>query len=448
MENRGKNKSQEIGDSPAMTHSRDETVAHASNLVFVVNHDTEAAEELALQIRYYGYEVEIFSQLAKCKTALQQRPDAVILMEVGVAEDEIGGIRAMQALQQSLQQPARVIFISIRDNLEYRLEAVRAGGLAYFVQPFNPVELICQLDLITASQVQDPFRILIVYGDRTVALDHAGLLEQTGMTVKTAADPMNLTAALKEFNPDLILMDFHLPQCSGLELAKVIRQFDGFINLPVVYLATEDDFSKQVETLSLQRDDLLVQPVSTPTLIATINTCVMRARALHALMMHDGLTGVLNHSAIKEELVREVIRANRLNTSLSYALIDIDFFNKINGKYGFSAGDHVLKSLARLLKQRLRGTDVIGRYGGEEFAIIMNDTDAASAAKVIEEIRAVFSRLPHAGYEEEFNVSFSCGIADIASFQDAASLAEAAEKALFQAKQRGRNKVVVNSANE
>jgi diguanylate cyclase (GGDEF)-like protein len=162
-------------------------------------------------------------------------------------------------------------------------------------------------------------------------------------------------------------------------------------------------------------------------------------------MIHDGLTGLLNHTAIKEELAREVVRSNRLNTPLSFAMVDIDFFKKVNDTYGHAAGDRVLKSLARLLKQRLRETDIVGRYGGEEFAVIMNDTEATSAAKVIDEIRNVFSRLLHLSHDEEFFVNFSCGIADLKHFSDVASLSEAADKALYQAKQRGRNKVVVNS---
>lgn len=88
---------------------------------------------------------------------------------------------------------------------------------------------------------------------------------------------------------------------------------------------------------------------------------------------------------------------------------------------------------------------MVGRYGGDEFSVILNDTDAASAAKVIDEIRSVFNRSMHLSQDDEFFVSFSCGIADLAHFSDVTGLTEAAERAMFQAKQRGRNKVVVNS---
>jgi len=418
---------------------------HPSNLIFVVDDDVEAAQELALQLRYYGYEVEVFNHLDEFQAAIKYKPNTMILMDIEFPEDEMGGVHIMKEIQRDLTQPARVIFISVHDDLVYRLEAVRAGSVAYFTKPINSTELIDQLDLITASQIQESFRILIVDHSPTVLFYHAAILEQAKMSVKTVSEPMELMETLLEFNPDLILMDLYMPTCNGVELAKVIRQIDGFVSTPIVYLSSENDFNTQLEAMSLCGDDFLVQPIDPGQLVSAITSRVTRARLLRSLMVHDGLTGLLNHTAIKEELMREVVRSNRLNSPLSFAMLDIDFFKKVNDTYGHAAGDRVIKSLSRLLKQRLRGTDIIGRYGGEEFAVIMNDTDAISAAKVIDEIRNVFSRLLHLSQDDEFSVSFSCGIADLAHFSDVTSLSEAADKALYQAKQRGRNKVVVNT---
>lgn len=418
---------------------------HASNLIFVVADDAEAAQELALQLRYYGYEVEVFNHLDKFRAAAQHNPNAIILMDVEFPEDKMGGIRVMEEIQWNLTHPARVIFISVHDDMAYRLGAVRAGSVAYFTKPINSTELIDQLDLITASQIQEPFRVLIVDDSPTVLAYHAAILEQAEMLVKAVSEPMKLLETLSDFNPDLILMDLYMPGCNGVELARVIRQMDGFLSIPIVYLSTENDFNTQHEAMSLRGDDFLVKPIDPAHLVSAITSRVTRARSLRSLMIHDGLTGLLNHTAIKEELAREVVRSSRLNSPLSFALVDVDFFKKVNDAYGHAAGDRVIKSLARLLKQRLRETDIVGRYGGEEFAVIMNDTDATSAAKVIDEIRNVFSRLLHLSHDEEFSANFSCGIADLAHFSDVASLSEAADKALNQAKQRGRNKVVVNT---
>ncbi len=417
---------------------------HDSNLIFVVEDDVEAAQELALQLRYYGYEVEVFNHLEKFRAALKQRPNAITLMDIEFPGDAMGGIHFMENMQKELPYSARVIFISVHDDMNFRLGAVRAGSVAFFTKPINSNELIDQLDLITASQVQEPFRVLLV-NDSTIELTyHAAILEQADMIVRSVSEPLKLVEALNDFDPDLILMDLYMPECNGTELSRVIRQMDGLISIPIVYLASENDFNTQPEAMSLQGDDFLVKPIAPSFLVSAITSRVTRARALRSLMIHDGLTGLLNHTAIKEELAREVVRSSRLKTSLSFAMVDIDYFKKVNDTYGHAAGDRVLKSLARLLKQRLRETDIVGRYGGEEFAVIMNDTDATSAAKVVDEIRNVFSRLLHLSHDEEFSVNFSCGIADLAHFQDAVSLCEAADQALYQAKQRGRNKVVIN----
>ena len=265
------------------------------------------------------------------------------------------------------------------------------------------------------------------------------------MQIKSLEDQMKLLEVLNSFSPDLILMDLYMPGCNGIELSKVVRQIDGFQNIPIVHLVNANDLNTQSEVMSLRGSDFLLKPISPTQLVAAITSRVSRMRSLHSLMILDGPTGLLNHTAIKEELAREVIRSNRLNTPLSFATIDVDCFKKLNDNYGYAAGDRVVKSLARLLKQRLRETDVVGRYGGVEFSVILNDTDAASAAKVIDEIRSVFNRSMHLSQDDEFFVSFSCGIADLAHFSDVTGLTEAAERAMFQAKQRGRNKVVVNS---
>ncbi|OQW83657.1 MAG: diguanylate cyclase [Proteobacteria bacterium ST_bin16] len=439
--------SKQTQDAASPVHDESALLPHGqtSSLIYVVEADTEAAQELALQLRYYGYEVEVFNHLDKFRAAVQHRPDAIILMDVEFPEDEMGGILVMEQIQKQLEQPVRVIFISTHDAMTYRLGAVRAGGVAYFTKPINSTELIDQLDLITASQIQEPFRVLIVDDSQTILAYHATILEQAGMLVKTVGEPLKLLGALNDFNPDLILMDLYMPGCNGVELARVIRQIDGFLSTPIVYLSSENDFNTQAEAMSLCGDDFLVKPIGAGHLVSAVTTRATRARFLRSMMIHDGLTGLLNHTAIKEELAREVIRSSRLSSPLSLAMVDIDFFKKVNDTYGHAAGDRVLKSLARLLKQRLRETDIVGRYGGEEFAVIMNDTDAASAAKVIDEIRTVFSRLLHLSHDEEFSVNFSCGIADLAHFSDAVSLSEAADKALYQAKQRGRNKVIVNA---
>jgi diguanylate cyclase (GGDEF)-like protein len=416
-----------------------------SGQIFVVDDDQEAAQELALQLSYYEYEVKVFDRLEEFCVAIKKVPHAIVLMNIEFSEDPLAGIHVMKEIQQEMDESAQVMFISSNDDLELRLEAVRAGGAAYLTKPINSSELINQLDSFAVPQTQEPFRVLIIDDSATVLAYYATVLELAGMVVQTVENLDTVMKTLLAFNPDVILIDVYMPECSGIELAKVIRQIDGLLSVPIVYLSSENDFNTQQEAMCLAGDDFLVKPIDPKRLLSAVTMRVRRARLLRGLMVRDGLTGLLNHTAIIEQLGREIVRSNRLRTPLSFAMVDVDFFKKVNDTYGHAAGDRVLKSLARLLKQRLRGTDIVGRYGGEEFAVIMTDTDAPDAAKVIDEIRKVFSRLLHMSDNREFNVTFSCGIADIQHFPDVESVSDAADKVLNDAKKKGRNQVAVNT---
>jgi len=198
-----------------------------------------------------------------------------------------------------------------------------------------------------------------------------------------------------------------------------------------------------MEALRLGGDDFLTKPVQISHLISSVASRTLRSRTLRALMIRDSLTGLLNHTATEERLIAEVARAQRHHRLLAYTLIDLDNFKKVNDTYGHATGDRVLVSLARLLQQRLRKSDVIGRIGGEEFVIIFTDTDGPTAVRVLNEIRERFSFVRHTGGGQHFYVTLSGGVAGYPEHLEAVSLSEAADRALYEAKQQGRNRVVL-----
>ena len=134
----------------------------------------------------------------------------------------------------------------------------------------------------------------------------------------------------------------------------------------------------------------------------------------------------------------------RLNQNIALAMLDLDHFKTVNDNYGHATGDRVLRSLARMLTQRLRATDVVGRYGGEEFAVILTGASAEAAAKRLDEVRESFADLVHFANGQEFKVTFSCGIASAPPNGESAGLSESADKALYKAKHSGRNCIVVS----
>jgi diguanylate cyclase (GGDEF)-like protein len=249
---------------------------------------------------------------------------------------------------------------------------------------------------------------------------------------------------LAAFRPELVLMDLNMPEFSGAELAGVIRQHDEWVGLPIVYLSAEADLDEQIKAMSQGTDDFLTKPISDAHLIAAVQVRAARSRQLNDLMARDSLTGLYKHARIKEELDIETARSRRNGTSFSVAMVDIDHFKSINDTYGHVTGDRVIKALAHLLKQRLRITDSIGRYGGEEFLVILPDSSANEAKALMEDIRHRFGSLCFRHDGREFAVTFSAGVAGADVFTDADQLLEAADSALYAAKHRGRNQVVLN----
>jgi diguanylate cyclase (GGDEF)-like protein len=411
--------------------------------IFLVEEDRQLADALKIQLGYYGYQVSVFNTLQDFRLAMQPNTDVIVLIDVSFPANPQGGVNVMSEIQQGRATPLPVVFISAHDDLATRLGAARAGAVAFLAKPVHIGTLIDKLDNLTSPKPLTPYRVMIV--DDSVALTayHAAVLEQAGISVKTVNDPTTVIDSLMEFSPDLILIDLYMPECNGTDLSKVIRQIDAFVSIPIVFLSSENDLDKQLSAMGLGGDDFLTKPIQPQHLISSVTTRIRRSLKLRSFMVRDSLTGLLNHTAIKDMLHGELAWAIRQKKSLSFAMVDIDDFKQVNDRYGHLAGDSVIKSLARLLKQRLRSSDLIGRYGGEEFAIVLIDADRATSMKVLDNIRNDFSQLLHLAEGKEFRVTFSCGIADASQFPEATLLNDAADKALYKAKQAGRNQVFI-----
>jgi diguanylate cyclase (GGDEF)-like protein len=155
-------------------------------------------------------------------------------------------------------------------------------------------------------------------------------------------------------------------------------------------------------------------------------------------MSQDSLTGLLKHAMAKDRLAQEVDRANRQGKTL---VVAIDHFKKVNDDWGHLMGDHVIKTLAQLLRQRLRRQDSVGRYGGEEFVLILPDCSLDDAQRLLHDIRLRFAEVQFGGHEKGFSVTFSAGIASNEHLRQAEELLAAADAAMYEAKRGGRNQV-------
>jgi diguanylate cyclase (GGDEF)-like protein len=254
--------------------------------------------------------------------------------------------------------------------------------------------------------------------------------------------PAEILDGLRRFEPDLILMDMYMPDCTGVEATRVIRQHAEFLSTPVIYLSGDGDMALQVDALRLGGEYFLTKPFNPVFLNAVVKSKIERYRALRRSMDNDGLTGLLNHRTVKERLAAAVIAANSSSSPLAVAMIDIDYFKTVNDSYGHPMGDQVLQSLAWLLKRRVRKTDLVGRYGGEEFLVILPGSDTNQAFEVLDRIRRDFSFIKYPFKDAWFETTFSAGVAQFPSTSDPEALIKQADEALYEAKQGGRNCII------
>ncbi len=422
------------------------TVQRNDRLIFLVEDDDDIAQDLALQIGHFGYTVRIFHHLDSLKREIYGCQPAAIVMDVVFPEGNLAGIEMIHQLKQEYPSTVPVMFISVRDDVVSRLQAVRAGGSAYFTKPLNVAALIDKLDSLTTCEQPEPYRVLIIDDDPDVCSFYACLLQQHNMITTCVNNPLQFSQALFEFRPDLILMDVYMPECNGLELASVIRLQETYDGIPIVFLSNETDIEKQLAAMHRGGDDFLSKSMQPEHLVSVLESRACRSRIVRASMMRDSLTGLLNHTEIKERLYREVLYARRRQSALAFAMVDIDHFKSVNDTYGHPTGDCVIKSLTRVLQQRLRKTDIIGRYGGEEFAIMLPDTSGPAGAHILDGIREDFSHVRHYSEHTDFSVTFSCGVADYPTFEDATVINKAADDALYQSKRNGRNQVCLAPA--
>lgn len=414
-----------------------------TRLIWLIEGDLETAESVGHQLGYFGYKVAYFSRLTHIQESDLRKLPAAIIFDLNRPAQQLNEPAEKEWVERFRQANIPLLFISVFTDLETRLEAVRFGGKAYLTKPLKTLELIDTLDKLTASQSADPYHIMIIDDDPAQAEYYAATLRSAEMKVRVVNRPKEVLKMLTEQAADLILMDFHMPDCTGPELAAVIRQQQAFVSIPIVYLSAETDVNQQMLAMGQGGDDFLTKPIMPAHLISSITTRAQRSRVLRDFMVRDSLTGLLNHTETKARLNLEVARAVRSAEPLTFAMLDIDHFKRVNDTYGHMAGDGVIKSISRLLRQRLRKTDTIGRYGGEEFAVILPNTDPPNAERILNEIRERFSYIRHQSDRVEFSATFSCGIASYPHYTDPIKLSAAADHALYEAKNSGRNRLVI-----
>ncbi|MFY0700947.1 MAG: diguanylate cyclase [Bermanella sp.] len=400
------------------------------------------AEKLTRQLKHFGIHSEVAKDNEHFYRLQEEFEASAYITDINFVTEH-NGLELMSHFAKLKQPNTPMIFITQEDDasIKQRLEANRAGGLRFFVKP-SVGQLIRSVEKYYAPKPEEPYKVLIVDDSKSQALFCEKTLTKAGMETHVITDPLLILSALDDFQPEIIVMDMYMPGCTGTEVAGVIRQQAQYIGVPILFLSGEDNIDIQLDAMSQGGDDFLTKPINPNHLAIAVQNRARRARVLNNLIARDSLTGLFNHTYILDKLKQACRQAKDKQQPLSFAMVDIDFFKKVNDNYGHPVGDKVILALSLFLKQRLRNTDSIGRYGGEEFAVILPNTTAEQATTVMNNIRQVFSQLDHSAEDKEFQVSFSCGVCSF-NGKNADNIIEHADQALYEAKKQGRNNVQV-----
>lgn len=410
--------------------------------IALIEDDQELGTNLQRGLSQFGYEVAFYPGFVEAETAILTEPPDVLVVDIMLTGEKISdGTEGVSSLVARLGHSLPVIFMTARTDFQAKLAAARVGGDAFLVKPVDAPTIAGHIERLLREREQPPYRVLIVDDDEVLAEHYRLVLAAAGILAEKICRPEDTLKAMESLNPDLVLMDLHMPGYSGAELARSIRYDDTRQSLPIVYLSAESGLDQQIAALGSGADDFLTKPISALQLVAAVRARAARARKLSELMSQDSLTGLLKHASFKSRLAQEVDRAQRQGESLAVAMVDMDHFKQVNDTWGHPMGDQVIKTLGHLLRQRLRRQDSIGRYGGEEFAAALPGCTLADALRLLDDVRQRFSEVHFIHEGERFNVTLSVGIASSEQFQDAGALLAAADAALYEAKHSGRNRV-------
>lgn len=290
-------------------------------------------------------------------------------------------------------------------------------------------------------------RILSVEDDTDYKRAIEEILRPVGHTVRVISRPERVLEDLAEFRPEVLLLDWDLPQINGHDLARIIRSDARHELLPIIFCTGRTDRRDRRLAVRAGADDFLTKPFAPEELVETIDTQLRRHRTLRRRLDSDALTELLNRSASMMALDDLLASARERESGVLVSILDIDHFKMVNDELGHPAGDRVLREIAGHLRGCSRPGDVAGRLGGEELLLALPFQDRTEALKMLDDVRESL-HIELRSNDGNFlrKVTFSAGAAWFPEHgANSADLLKRADQALYRAKREGRNRIIVAS---
>ncbi|PWK69846.1 PleD family two-component system response regulator [Aminobacter sp. AP02] len=439
-------------------------------------------------------EVRLLAEYFEVLTAFNG-PDALAACEDGkvdvvLLDVMMPGMDGFEVCRRLKADPATahipVVMVTALDHVTDRVRGLDVGADDFLTKPVNDLQLITRVkSLVRLKVLTDELRLrsstthnigmdqlssgsdllqgalpkVLLIDEMTSSAAHVCALLDGAAEAYIAADPQSGLFNAAEGIYECVIVSSGFAEFDPLRLCSQLRSLDRTRSLPIVLLVNKGEDELIIRGLELGINDYLVRPLDRQELIARLRTQVRRKRYNDELRksvsqtiemaVTDGLTGLHNRRYLDSHLPRLVERAMARRRPLSLMITDLDRFKRINDTFGHDGGDEVLREFARRLKKSVRGIDLACRFGGEEFVIVMPDTEGALAEMVAERIRAEVAKTPFAigGAEMGVSVTVSVGVSSLWPEGDSvAGLMKRADLALYDAKTRGRNRVVARAA--
>jgi two-component system cell cycle response regulator len=376
--------------------------------------------------------------------------------------------------------------VTALDQPSDRVQGLQAGADDFLTKPVSDIALIARVRSLTRLKMMtDELRMramtsreigiesaereaiteegkagrILIVDDRKSSYERLAAMLSDEHVVDVEPDPAAALFRSAEGNYELIIASLSLEKFDGLRLCSQLRSLDRTRNMPILALCEPDDNARLMRGLEIGINDYLLRPIDTHELHARVRTQIKRKRYTERLRdnvqmsieaaITDGLTGLHNRRYMESHLGKLVEQAGSRGKPLAVLVLDIDFFKSINDNHGHDCGDDVLREFAIRVRKSIRGIDLACRMGGEEFVVVMPETDMAVAATVAERLRRKIAAepFPIEQGKKKIDVTISIGIAAMETSHDSATqLLKRADQALYRAKRDGRNRVVADAA--
>mgnify|MGYP000019865978 CR=1 FL=1 len=263
-------------ETDAMGKSDNNEQLKYSNIVYIFCADIDDAHQLGRALSLQNHEIVAFNDLEEFRSAVLVRAPHAVLLDI----DSEDGQHAKRVFAHRVVTTFPVIYLSKEDHFAPRLEAVRDGAEGYFIKPLDINALSARIDEKISKNEVLGYRILVVDDDEMLASFYDAVLSSAGMHVHMITTPVDILEAMKNFKPDLILTDLNMPECNGIELAKIIRQNNRYLNVPIVFLSSVTEVGIQGTAIETGADDFLVKPIDPEKLISAVVNRAERYRNL------------------------------------------------------------------------------------------------------------------------------------------------------------------------